>query len=62
LILEAILAFFECDREEEEAIVAYSKSTVAYLFFGWCDTWYKRGRKETPEQIKAIMDRQRAKL
>ncbi len=24
---------------------------VAYLIFGWCDEWYKRGMKNTPEEM-----------
>lgn len=27
----------------------------AGAFFGWCEEWVKRGMKETPEQIKALL-------
>ena len=41
-----------CDYKKEESnVVAYSKVTVAYLIFGWCDEWYKREMIETPEEM-----------
>ncbi len=41
-----------CDYKKEDSnVVAYSKVTVAYLIFGWCDEWYKREMIETPEEM-----------
>ena len=36
--------------------MAYSKVTVAYLIFGWCDEWYKRGMKNTPEEMAKLFE------
>lgn len=32
-------------------MIAYSKVTVAYVIFGRCDEWYKRGMKNTSEEL-----------
>lgn len=50
LLIDNILEL--CDYKKEDSDVeAYSKVTVAYLIFGWCDEWYKRGMKNTPEEM-----------
>mgnify|MGYP004607560751 FL=1 len=53
LILDNILALHEYSIEDPD-IIAYSKVTVAYLVFGWCDEWYKRGMKQTPEEMSKL--------
>lgn len=53
LILDNILALHEYSIEDSD-IIAYSKVTVAYLIFGWCDEWYKRGMKQTPEEMSKL--------
>ena len=53
LILDNILALHEYSIEDPD-IIAYSKVTVAYLIFGWCDEWYKRGMKQTPEEMSKL--------
>ena len=53
LILDNILALHEYSVEDSD-IIAYSKVTVAYLIFGWCDEWYKRGMKQTPEEMSKL--------
>ena len=53
LILDNILALHEYSVEDPD-IIAYSKVTVAYLIFGWCDEWYKRGMKQTPEEMSKL--------
>lgn len=50
LLIDNILELFGYKREDPDAI-AYSKVTVAYLIFGWCCEWYKRGMKNTPEEM-----------
>jgi len=50
LLIDNILALHDYKKEDPDAI-AYSKVTVAYLIFGWCDEWYKRGMKNTPEEM-----------
>lgn len=59
LLYKANLQYFMIDhilelhdyKKEDPDVVAYSKVTVAYLIFGWCDEWYKRGMKNTPEEM-----------
>ncbi len=50
LLIDNILALHDYKKEDPDAI-AYSKVTVAYLIFGWCDEWYKRGMKNTPQEM-----------
>ena len=38
--------------------MAYSKVTIAYLIFGWCNEWYKRGMKNTPEKMAMYFNQQ----
>lgn len=46
-----------CDYKKEDInIIAYSKVTVAYLIFGWCNEWYKRGMIETPEEMAKLFE------
>ncbi|WP_305151537.1 TetR/AcrR family transcriptional regulator [uncultured Dubosiella sp.] len=58
VLLDAILKKLQHDKNDDPAF-AYAKVTVAYLMFGWCDEWYKRGMKETPEQIRALLEEQK---
>lgn len=50
LLIENILTLHGYKKEDSD-MEAYSKVTVAYLIFGWCDEWYKRGMKNTPEEM-----------
>lgn len=45
--------------EKDINIVAYAKVTVAYLIFGWCNEWYKRGMIETPEEMAKLIEQQK---
>lgn len=53
LLIEQLLACYDYCQEDSPAL-AYSKVTVAYLIFGWCDEWYKRGMIETPEEMAKL--------
>ena len=55
LILDNILTLNEYSKNDSD-IMAYSKVTVAYLIFGWCDEWYKRGMKNTPEEMAKLFE------
>ena len=46
-----------CGLEEkiDNNVSAYFLSMFAGMFFGWCDEWVKRGMRETPEQIKELL-------
>lgn len=50
LLIDNILELHDYKKDEPE-VSAFSKVTVAYLMFGWCDEWYKRGMKKTPEEM-----------
>lgn len=50
LLIDNILELHDYKKEDPD-VIAYSKVTVAYLIFGWCDEWYKRGMKNTPEEM-----------
>lgn len=55
LILDNILALHKYNKADSD-IVAYSKVTVSYLIFGWCEEWYKRGMKNTPEEMAKLFE------
>lgn len=46
-------------KSDEESIFAYSKVMITYLIFGLCDEWYKRGMKETPDEIFNLFNKQK---
>ena len=50
LLIDNILELHDYKKEDPN-VRAYSKVTVAYFIFGWCDEWYKRGMVETPEEM-----------
>ena len=39
---------------EGPAAVVYSQSFVFYMLYGWIETWFSRGMKETPEEMSAV--------
>ena len=38
-------------KPEDEAIQAYASSFAAYRLYGWIDTWFARGMKESSNEI-----------
>lgn len=56
LLIDNILALQDYKKRDSD-IEAYSKVTIAYLIFGWCDEWYKRGMKNTPEEMAKYFNR-----
>ena len=48
--------FFKRIKKDDSDAIAYSKVTVAYFVFGWCDEWYKRGMKNTPEEMARLFE------
>lgn len=54
LIIDQLLSAFGYSNDLPlEA--GYAISYITYFIFSFLDTWYKRGMKETPEQIESIM-------
>lgn len=43
-------------RTEENNILAYTKSMLAYGLFGFCNEWYLRGMQETPEYMIKLIE------
>jgi|AKZA01.1.fsa_nt_gi Transcriptional regulator len=43
-------------KADDPNIVAYAKVTLAYLIFGWCNEWYKRGMIDTPEEMSELFE------
>ena len=54
LIIDQLLS--SCGYSNELPLESgYAVSYFAYFIFGFLDTWYKRGMKETAKQIERIM-------
>ena len=60
IILDNILTLNKYNKEDSD-IIAYSKVTVSYLIFGWCEEWYKRGMKNTPEEMTKLFEQGKMK-
>lgn len=58
LLIDNILVNFNYKKEDSN-IIAYSKVMVAYLVFGLCNEWYKRGMVESPEEIISLINQQK---
>lgn len=43
-------------KEDDTDVIAYGKSMFAYAVFGWCTEWFKRGMKETAEEMARIFE------
>lgn len=64
LLYKSNLQFFIIDnilvnckyQKDDPNIIAYSKVMIAYLVFGLCDEWYKRGMVENPEEIISLVN------
>ena len=60
IIIDQLLAAFGYSNDLPlEA--AYSIGYFAYTFYSFLDIWYKRGMKETPEQMQKIMNGNKSK-
>ena len=57
-LIDNILIHFDYKKDDPSAI-AYSKVMAAYIIFGLCDEWYKRGMRESPENILNLMNNQK---
>ena len=40
---------------EQEMPAAYSSAYVAFFLYGWIDVWFRRGMKDTPEELIAYL-------
>ena len=57
-LIDNILIHFDYKKDDPSAI-AYSKVMVAYIIFGLCDEWYKRGMIESPKDILNLINNQK---
>lgn len=55
ILLNNLLLYIDY-KEDDSNIAVYSKVSVVYLIFGWCMEWYKRGMKETPEEMAELFE------
>lgn len=55
LLISIMLSYFGYN-EDDNNVLAYSRVSIAYLIFGWCNEWYKRGMTETPEEMAKLFE------
>ncbi len=53
LLKDAVIGVFDL-KAEDPAAVAYAKAFVAYSFYGWIETWFRRGMRESAEELAAL--------
>lgn len=53
LLKDVILGIFDMNPDDDK-IAAYMKAYVAYLFYGFIDTWFRRGMKESADEMAAL--------
>lgn len=41
-------------KPEHSAVEAYARAYVAYTLYGWVETWFMRGMKESAEEIAGM--------
>ncbi len=41
---------------EQEMAAAYSSAYVAFFLYGWIEVWFRRGMKETSEELAAALE------
>ena len=42
---------------EQELPAAYASAYVAYFLYGWIEVWFRRGMKDTAEEMIAYLPR-----
>lgn len=42
-------------RPEQEVVAAYSSAYVAFFLYGWIEVWFRRGMKETAEELAGYL-------
>ena len=58
LLLSSLLESLEY-RDNDDLTSALAKKSLAYLLFAWCDEWYLRGMKPSPEKMAALFKKAR---
>lgn len=53
LLKDAMIGLFQMDPDQP-ALEAYSKSFVAYTFYGWVETWFLRGMRESAGEMAEL--------
>lgn len=57
-ILKDIIIDFCSPNQEHSMIQAYASSFAAYTLYGWIDTWFRRGMKESSEELYTMFKSQ----
>lgn len=60
LVKDVLVASLEL-LPDSPAIEAYSKAFVTYSLYGWIETWFQRGMKETADEIAGLFGNSVAK-
>lgn len=50
-LLKDVIVEFLGPKPEHDMISAYSSAFAAYVLYGWIDTWFQRGMKESADEI-----------
>lgn len=53
LLKDSIISTIELNPESEKS-EAYMKAFVAYALYGWIETWFQRGMKESADEIAEL--------
>ena len=61
LLLSSLLESLEY-RDNDDLTSSLAKKSLAYLLFAWCDEWYLRGMKPSPEKVAALFKKARGML
>lgn len=54
IIMDTILSETKISEDDSNP-VAYFKSSIAYMIYGWIDEWMKRGMVESGEELSKII-------
>lgn len=57
-MLKDIIIGFCGPKPEYEIIQAYASSFAAYTIYGWIDTWFQRGMRDSSDEIYEIFKQQ----
>lgn len=54
IVMDTIISSADV-REEDPNPVAYLKSSIAYMIYGWVDEWMKRGMQESGTELSLMI-------
>ena len=54
IIINSLLSSADI-KEDDSNLIAYLKSSIAYLVYGWVHEWMKRGMQESGTELSQMM-------